>query len=212
MHDATLLVSSSCHHCAAVMRNLGELLKLGRLGVLNMINIEQRPEMARQLGVRTVPWTKIGPFELQGMYTYAELERWANASDDPGGWSEYVLMLLGSGQLQAAGQFVQQHPSMLEKVPEIISHPETDIQVRVGVSALLEERAGKKEIIELIPGLSRLVKHKERRVRADAAYFLGLTHHASAEPVLKILEGDESPEVREIAKEAMEGLSQLTGD
>jgi len=212
MHDATLLVSSSCPHCAAVMRNLGELLKRGRLGVLNMINIEQRPGMAQRLGVRTVPWTKIGPFELQGMQTYAELERWAIASDDPGGWSEYVLMLLGSGQLQAAEQFVQQHPAMLEKVPEIISHPEMDIQIRVGVSALLEERAGNKEIIGLIPELSKLVKHKERRVRADAAYFLGLTRHASAEPALKILQGDESPEVRAIANEAMQELLQLTSN
>ena len=75
--DALLLMAPGCAHCPVVLEGLGRLLKEGRLGRLEVVNVAVHPEAAVAAGTRSVPWTRIGPFELDGLYGPAELAEWA---------------------------------------------------------------------------------------------------------------------------------------
>ena len=65
--DALLLIATGCNHCPAVLEGLSRLLKQGRIGRLDVVNLAVHPETGQALGVRSVPWTRIGPFELEGL-------------------------------------------------------------------------------------------------------------------------------------------------
>ena len=70
---AELLLAPGCAHCPVVLAALAELIKAGRIGRLEVINIASHPEEAEARGVRGVPWIRIGPFELSGAHTRQEL-------------------------------------------------------------------------------------------------------------------------------------------
>ena len=56
--DALLLISTHCPHCPAVLAALAELVKQGAIGRLEVVNLEQHPEVGQALGVRSVPWLR----------------------------------------------------------------------------------------------------------------------------------------------------------
>ena len=97
--DAVLLLSSQCPHCPTVLQGLTELLKQGVIGRLEAINIGTRPDIAAHYGARSVPWIKLGEFELQGLHSAAELREWAERAGSEAGLVEYYAELLQQGQL-----------------------------------------------------------------------------------------------------------------
>jgi thiol-disulfide isomerase/thioredoxin len=71
--DATLLIAPGCPHCPKVLQALSEFVKRGEIGSLEIINIAVHPEAAEKAGTRSVPWTRIGAFELVGALTPQEI-------------------------------------------------------------------------------------------------------------------------------------------
>lgn len=88
-----------------------------------------------------------------------------------------------------------------------MADPAARLEVRLGVSALLEAYAGKPELQALLPQLADLTRHADHRVRADACHLLGLSGSAAAKDYVEICLDDVNAEVREIAAEAMEALA-----
>jgi thiol-disulfide isomerase/thioredoxin len=206
--NALLFLSSTCPFCPTVLKNLGELVKRGEIGQLTVINIEQHPETASQYRVRSVPWVRLGPFDLDGLRSEAELSLWAKRVDRPEGLGDYLNELLSMGSLAKAVQFVQADPSRLIALIPLISNPETDLQVRVGVGALMEELQGAPMLERLVDPLGALIAHQEARIRSDAAHYLGLTRQPKAIPLLEKFAADANSVVQEIATEALAGLVQ----
>ena len=94
--DALLLIATGCAHCPTVLDGLCKLLKQGRLGRLEVINIAARPDYAQSIGVRSVPWTRIGPFELEGAQNPSALAEWAERAATGTGLGPYYSHLLES--------------------------------------------------------------------------------------------------------------------
>ena len=86
--EARMLLGTRCPHCPSVLSSLSDLVKQGVISRLEVVNLEQRPEIARQWGVRSVPWVKIGPFELTGLHSKAELQSWAEQAGSEQGMKE----------------------------------------------------------------------------------------------------------------------------
>ena len=72
--SALILISPGCPHCAQALKGLEELVKEGALARLEIVNIAVDPEPATSRGVRSVPWTQIGPFVLEGAQSPIERE------------------------------------------------------------------------------------------------------------------------------------------
>ena len=97
--EALLLIGPACPHCAAMLEVLSGLVKTGAIASLEVVNVAQRPERARALGVRSVPWLRLGEIELQGAHTEGEIKHWLTRLQSTEGKSDYLRDLLQAGKL-----------------------------------------------------------------------------------------------------------------
>ena len=205
--DALLLISTHCPHCPAMLAALADLVKQGAIGRLEAVNLEQHPEIGHTLGVRSVPWVRIGRIELAGVHGKAELVDWAAKADSAAGVADWFHMLLKEGQLPRAQTAIESDPALLAAVLPIVGNVEASLNVRLGAGVLLEHFAGSAALATLIPQLGELSRHEDARVRADACHYLGLTGNAAARPWLDACTADEDADVREIAAESLQAIS-----
>ncbi len=204
--EALLFVANGCAHCASVMQGLGELVKLGLIGRLTVVNIAAHPELAAEQGVRATPWLRLGPFTLTGAHSPSDLRQWAKWASGEEGIARYVEHLLKQGGYQQAAAFIDADTQRLTPLLAIVADPGAKLEVRLGVSALLEAHAGTAALRLLLPRLAELTRHADHRVRADACHLLGLSGSASARVHVEACLSDANEEVREIAQEAIEEL------
>lgn len=203
--DACLLLSSHCPHCPAVLAGLAELVKRGAIGRLEVVNIEIHSEVAASLGVRSVPWLRIGPFELNGVLSLGELESWARRAKTPDGMAEAFHDLLKTGGAAQVLRLVREVPARLADLLPILANPEASLNVRLGAGMVFEEFAAGPALAALVPRLCELARDEDARVRADAAHILGLSRSPAARTCLTDLLEDADMDVREIAGESLAG-------
>lgn len=191
-----------------MLDDMTELVKQGWLGRLDVVNVEVRAELARDLGVRTVPWVRIGPFALSGARRRAELLDWIGRVGRSDGMADYFHSLLRDGHLAQVLDAVRRHPDALAALLPIVANPEASINVRIGAGVVFEEFAGQAPMRALTDHFGRLTGHDDARVRADACHYLSLTRSPTARPYLERCQQDDDGMVREIASE---GLAALDG-
>lgn len=208
--SALLLLTRNCPHCPALLTGLAELLKRGIIGRLEAVNIEAAPELARQWQVRSVPWLRLGPFQLTGALTLGELETWAaRAGDLDRGLADALHDLLKTGGARQVLDLVREVPSRLAALLPIVANPEASLNVRLGAGMVFEELAGPDghdALVALVPRLAELARHSDPRVRADAAHLLGLSRAIGARAFLTPMLDDPDADVREIAQESLAAL------
>jgi hypothetical protein len=205
--DALLFITPVCTHCPTVLQSLSELVKQAHIGKLTVVNIAAHPEQAAEYDVRGAPWVRLGAFTLTGAQSIAELRQWAEWASGDEGTAHYVEHMLKEGDYKHALAFIAGDAHRLNSLLSIITNPEANISVRLGVSALLEAYANTPELQALLPQLAEFTFHADHRVRADACHLLGLTGSAAARPYVAACRSDANEEVREIAEEAMEKLA-----
>lgn len=205
--DAELLIATGCSHCPVVLAALADLLKQGRIGRLDVHNIAVRPDAAEARGVRGVPWIRIGPFELTGAHTPAQLAEWVERAGSPEGWQHYLSEQLADGGLAAATSAARRDAAAREALLALAADLDTPFAVRIGVGAVLEELAPEGLLADLVEPITRLLARSPHpQVRADAAHYLGLCATPAAATPLHDLLGDDDAEVREIARESLDAL------
>lgn len=213
--DATLLMAPGCSHCPAVLEALTRLIKSGKLGRLEIIDLTRYPSAGEPAGVRSVPWTRIGPFELEGVHRYAELEQWAEHAIAGSGFDTYYTHLLETGRLKRVISLVRERPSTLRDLIALLATLETPMGVRVGVGAVLEELAESEALNDLVPDLIALTLSPDPQIRADGCHYLSLSDSPAALAAVRRLVEDADPEVRQIALESLavlEAVSQVETD
>jgi len=207
--DALLLLAPGCPHCPAVLQALGELVKSGLIGRLEAVNIAVHPERAAQLGVRSVPWVKLGPFELDGLRTASEYRDWAARAGSIDGMAAWLDEQLREGKLARVIRFIHEQPEQLDALLSLAADADTELTVRIGVSAVLEDLRGTPVLQARLNALGALSKHADPRVRSDAAHFLALTQSPDAIAPLQALVEDGVRAVRDVALDSLEELTSL---
>lgn len=204
---ALLLISTHCPHCPAMLATLTDLLKQGAIGKLEAVNLEQHPEVAKALSVRTVPWVRIGRIELVGNHSKRDLTDWASKANSEVGMADYFHMLLKEGQLLKAQALIESDHTLLAAVLPIVGNVDASLNVRLGAGVLLENYASTDALRALISRLGQLSQHADARIRADACHYLGLSGSAAARAWLNARLKDEDADVREIAGESLQALA-----
>jgi len=204
--DALLLLGTRCPHCPSVLNALAAMVKAGVIGTLRAVNIEQRPDIAQELGVRSVPWVRIGPFELEGLHSEKELRDWAAKAGTTAGLGAWLDELLATGKINRALALVESEAGALDALLQLFADPETQLNTRIGISAIMEDLAGTERLRELVDRLGELTRHDEARIRGDACHYLELTGDPAAAAYLMPCMKDPDAEVREVAQEALQKL------
>ena len=205
--QALMLLGTHCPHCPSVLGSLSELVKQGVISKLEVVNLEQRPDIGRELGVRSVPWVRIGPFEFSGLHSKAELQSWAEQAGTEQGMTKYFEQLLGDGEVMQVLSMISNDHSLLHALIGLVSDADAKINARIGAGVVMEDYEGKPELLALIPELGELTRHEDARVRSDACHYLSLTHDVSVKQYIEPLLDDEHEEVREVAEESLEVLN-----
>ena len=205
--SALLLLTSTCPYCPIMLAALGELVKRGDLGRLEVVNIGAHPEVAQQHNVRTVPWVQLGVFELEGLRSPAELKQWVERAGTPEGLAEYFHELLKEGSLQKVSVQAARDPLVLDALLRLLGDADTELTVRIGINAVFEGLEGNPALQHSVAALIALSTHPDAHIRGDAAHLLSLSHSPEGLPHLQRLLQDEVADVREIAREGLERLA-----
>lgn len=201
---ALLFTAPGCPHCPGVKAALEKLQQEGVLASLEVVSVTEYQERAAELGVRSVPWLKLGEFTLTGAQTPQQLRQWAERAAAPGGMSGYLEHLLANGELKEAETLLEKQPQHLEALLPLLKDHETKIQVRLGIGALLEGFEDTDALRALLPQLLELSRDDDHRTRSDTCHYLGLSHSEEALPALEARLQDDNEAVREIAAESIE--------
>lgn len=205
--EATLAITPVCPHCPGMMEVLGQLVKKGNISALHIINIAAQNEFAGKNEIRSVPWLRLGPFILQGLHTQKEIQSWIDRYQSDTGVEDYFTELLSNGELDTVGRAIKTSPEIIQQLIPLISSDETNINVRLGLGAILEDLAGQAILEILLKDLIQLLGHSNPRVRGDAAHFLSFIHSPDALTALQQRREETDPEVREIIEESIETLN-----
>jgi hypothetical protein len=207
-----MLLGTHCPHCPTVLGGLATLVKAGTIGTLKVINIEQRPELARELGVRTVPWVRIGPFELEGLYSDKELEKWAMLANSEEGMTAWLEELLSSGSIGKATRLVRENPQGINALLELFADPDIQLNTRIGISAIMEDLQGSTLLQGVVDRLGTFTGHKDAHIRGDACHYLALSGSQQAVRYIEPLLQDKDPDTRELAQESLQMLGEPQGN
>ena len=202
--DALFLLGTHCPHCPTVLQGLTNLVKAGTLGRLEVVNIEQRMDIAQELGVRTVPWIRIGSFELEGLHSEKELGEWAIKATTDSGMSDWLNNLLSSGNISKPLERVRSDTAAMDALLKLFSDPDTQLNTRIGISAIMEDLKGTETLGAIVDQLGELTRHEDAHIRGDACHYLSLSGNPAAVTYIKALLDDEDDNVREIARESLE--------
>ncbi|HEC13467.1 MAG TPA: HEAT repeat domain-containing protein [Acidiferrobacteraceae bacterium] len=204
--QALLLISSGCNVCPSVLQALCDLLKEGLIASLETINLSIVPKAATRYDARTVPWIRIGEYELEGRHSPSELRLWAERSNHDSGWSYYFTYLIENSQRHKVTEKIGQKENLINVLIDLLGNTETDFGVRLGIDAIFEDLAGSSSLKTAIGALVSLSHHPEARIRCDALHYLALTHSDEVVPALKDGTQDDDLQVRESASDALQSL------
>ncbi len=208
MVKVILFIAPSCPHCPGVLQALSELLKDGDIAEMEVSNMALLPEKAQQLGIRSVPWIKIGEFELTGSQTKAELKSWIQRSQSATGMQDYLQELFTTGQLNKVISLLKKEPDLLRHLVPMMANKNVPLGAKIGIGAVFEEFQDSTAMQPVIPLLISLLNSKQSSVRHDACHYLGLTKSLDAIEAIKPLLYDNSEEIRETAHEALQVISE----
>jgi len=88
----------------------------------------------------------------------------------------------------------------------LFSSPETGLNSRIGISAIMESLAGSELLQGIVSRLGGLTRHDDPRIRGDAAHYLGLSGSEEAVVYLEAMVNDADANVRAVARESLELL------
>jgi len=206
-----LVIATGCVHCTSLMEIFNTLIKNGDIAQLNIRNLSVLPDVADTLKIRSVPWTKIGPFEFTGAMNRAEIMGWVEKLQSDQGMQDYLTHLLSNGELDHVFKLLNKQRDLLRLLPVIMQQENTPMGAKIGIGAVFEQFQGSRELQALIPRLGELTIKENDTTRIDACYYLGLTHSQEALAYLHPLLSDSNLELRETAAEAVTMLQQNRG-
>ena len=204
--DALLVMAKNCPHCHSVQRVLNAMAETQELGQLTVVDIGENPAEAEAMGIRSVPWFRIGRFEFQGLYTRQELSEWASKAATPEGLADYFEHLLVSGDLAKVELMAGQDVESIQALLSLLARPQPELQIRLGIAAVMEAYEGNPMLASIVDDLGRLTTNDNKQIRSDACYFLSLTGRKSALHFVEALLADHESEVVAVAQEGREKL------
>lgn len=204
--DALLFTLPGCPHCPVVKEALERLRAEGAIGALEVVDASADPARGAVLGVKSVPWYRIGPLEFDGVMPLGVLRQWVARAVSEAGIREYFREMLSRGRRDRVERLIREAPERATLLTALMSDPEASMAVRLGVAAVLEELGHGPLLDAMVPGLARLLAEADARTRADAAHFLSLIGSAAARAALAPYRNDPDPQVAEIVQETLDGV------
>jgi len=122
----------------------------------------------------------------------------------------YINGLLKSGQLDSARIWLQQHPTALSCIPELLADEAIEMTVRIGLDAIIEQLAASGELSSLTHSLGRLLDSVADSLCIDILHYLAMIGSPEAQGYIQACAARPHPEVQRTAKELLDELKMPT--
>ncbi len=196
-----VFIAPDCPHCPQLVRSCMKLAFLFKQVTLRVIDVEFSAQ--HYPSIRSVPTLIIDGFRtvIGVMSPLDVLDMLIERSD-----SSYLFKTLSSmvetGQIQRAVQLLTQENGF-SAMGQLLA--EGTLQQRMGLMLVVEESLSQdpNSLDGSLPHLIPLLSHENSTIRGDTADVLGQIGAPGAKEALSRLLGDEHPDVREIALEAL---------
>jgi glutaredoxin len=202
-----VFIAPACPHCPVVVALTGNLALASSYLEVSIVDVTLFPDQARDRQVRAVPTLVInGQERLVGALGEEILvDRFANR-ELATLHSETFRRILKEGDAGKLAATMLAEGQIPESALELLS--DHDWSVRLGMMVVLEEIGTQRPELarRACPYLVTLLSHQDSRRRGDAAFLLGLIGDAVVLERLEPLAKDKSPEVAEVATEAMKRI------
>lgn len=207
--EALLLIAPGCAHCPTVMTHLSTLVKEGSIARLEIINIQQYPDIATTYNVRSVPWLKLDDYILTGSYSLDELRHWAQLTHSEEGLQQYIELQLADGKLDKIVNEIKQYPQWLKAIVNLLKNDDTAMQVRLAIDTIMENMAGTEILQSQVEELGQLAQTVHPSRLADIIYYLGLSKSRKAIAYIEKFLQHDNPDIVEISKDALEEIQAI---
>ncbi len=198
----TLYISSTCPNCEAMLHSVTTLIKRGTMPSIEIVNIEH-PSAELPVAIRSVPTLALDSMVFNGLHSLDELEQLLGGYSNAGDYHLLTSYLLANGHLNQVERLLSTHPEAYQGLLRHIGDVNSPMQVRLGVTAILEAIPKTDALEALVPELLKLSHISNDRIRADAAHCLSLSAQPIALKRLEELVADPNPEITEIATDGL---------
>jgi len=124
--------------------------------------------------------------------------------------ADWLDELLANGKLSSVEHYLREDPALIEAVFMLFENTETELNTRIGISALMEGLEGSTLLQQQFDRLVRLLAHTDNAIRGDACHFLSLTVSPRAAEKIRPLLEDTDPDIRNVAADCLEHLGQTS--
>lgn len=200
----TLYHTSHCPNCHTQEKILQQLQVQEPNLVFQTINLEQSPEIQIIPAIQSVPTLFINDYRFEGLMTASEIRKWLGTENHD---KDYIYDLLKSSQLNLALSWLQQHPSALPCITDLLADESVDMTVRLGLDVLIEQLAEGDYLNPLVHKFGDLLSTVSASRCIDILHYLAMLKSSEARSYIKSCTTHPHPEVQRTAKDLLEELN-----
>jgi len=162
------------------MKNvLASYLDTGQISALDIINIEQQALPDAFNFIRSVPVMVMADLPFVGNYSHDEINDWLRLVGHH--FTEnYLQKNLIDGNLHFLISLLSRRTDLLASIIPLLKNDETGMQVRIGITAIVESFTKTAALHELVPAFKQLTTHHNINTATDALYYLSLAYDSDS--------------------------------
>jgi len=203
LNEISLFVMPGCSLCPQMERLFDEMHKSGAINELQVLDVTEHPELAQQHNIRSVPFYLINGVAFTGLKSKKEIDQLLSQNSEQN-WSVLIKQELGEGQLDTVEALIREKASAQEAMLMLLADAETELVVRIGLTAIIESLAEGSLLAPFEEKFIRLAEHEDERIAVDALYYLSLLDSPASMKTLTEIERSDKPVLREHARELLE--------
>ena len=169
----TLFVLPDCQVCPVMERLFEKMHQNGEIDEYECLDISEHAEQAEAYNIRSVPFYLINGVSFTGLRSHREISGLLGSRQTPI-WRGKISDELSDGQLASVTRLIRGNAVARQAMLELLADNETELVVRIGLTAVIESLAGSGVLADCEAQLIRLTEHANERIALDALYYLSL--------------------------------------
>jgi thioredoxin-like negative regulator of GroEL len=206
--EIQLFVMPGCAICPQMEHLFSNMLHQGEISSLDIIDVTEHEELAKQHHIRSVPFYLINGIGFTGARSADEI-RALLKQDEVGNWKETLVQALSQGELDTAEKAISENESARDAMIGLLKAADTALVVRIGLTAVIETFADQDWMLDYQDHIIDMTDHADQRIAVDALYYLSLIASSGSldhlECVATNSNGELSEHARELLLDAKEG-------
>ena len=196
----------NCQICPQMERLFENMHKNGAINELTIVDIGDKPEVAQQYKIRSVPHYLINDVAFYGLKTEKEIKLLLQ-QDKAEKIKEFITGELSEGQLESVEKLIQESSEARDVMMLQLNDRETSLVLRIGFSAIIESLAGTGLFNDIENQFIKLASHEDERIAVDGIYYLSLLATDASLSALTVISKNGKGILPSQAIEVLEDLS-----